>query len=92
MQSDNKDIVSAALGSLVHVFTTLFNRDAMTSSKPQTKPKEESTETTEASPEEQYKDWLHKRYNDCLRCISRLIEAFTDATAVQVRLTGLIFV
>ncbi|XP_033627834.1 nucleolar complex protein 4 homolog isoform X1 [Asterias rubens] len=83
VQSDNKDIVSAALGSLVHVFTTLFNRDAMTSSKPQTKPKEESTETTEASPEEQYKDWLHKRYKDCLRCISRLIEAFTDATAVQ---------
>ncbi len=82
LQSDNKDIASAALRSLVHVFTTLFNRDAMTSSRPQSKSKEDNTETTEANPEEQYKDWLHKRYNDCLRCFSRLIETFTDAPTV----------
>ncbi|XP_022104594.1 nucleolar complex protein 4 homolog [Acanthaster planci] len=85
VQSDDKTVATAAVKSLHKIFSRLLSKDALTSDTPRTKSMKGNRETREATvnPEEQYKAWLQARYHDCLRCLARVIDTFTDAPALQ---------
>ncbi|XP_038054848.1 nucleolar complex protein 4 homolog [Patiria miniata] len=85
VQSDDKSITAAAVKSLHKIFSHLFSKDALTSAKAKPTSKKGDSEREDASmkPEDQYKAWLQDRYHDCLRCLARGMENFSEAPAVQ---------
>ena len=69
---------------ILKIFTHLLSADKMVtaSAKHDGKKEHDGKGTKDISAEDQYRHWLQERYNDCIKCLCRLLE--TDSAHVQV--------